>query len=147
MTNRLRAVLNTNVVIAAHLSRNPHSPTKELLDRWLAGEFVQLYSDDTLAELREKFTEREIDPDSADEYLADLVQLGEHVVVTPEDVMSVIPADPDDDLIIACAVVGKATHIVTYDPHYDILGGEYRGVKIVDGLHFLYLIRGNQEQR
>jgi len=72
--------------------------------------------------------------------------LGEHVVVTPEDVMSVIPADPDDDLIIACAVVGKATHLVTYDPHYDVLGGEYRGVKIVDGLHFLYLIRGDQEQ-
>jgi len=61
--------------------------------------------------------------------------------------MPVIPADPDDDLIIACAVVGKATHLVTYDPHYDILSGEYRGVKIVDGLHFLYRIRGDQEQR
>jgi len=42
----LRAVLDTNVPIAAHLSRNPRSPTIELIDRWRAGEFVQLYSDD-----------------------------------------------------------------------------------------------------
>lgn len=37
----LRAVLDTNVPIAAHLSRNPHSPTIELLARWRGGQFVQ----------------------------------------------------------------------------------------------------------
>jgi predicted nucleic acid-binding protein len=51
----LRAVLDTNVPIAAHLSRNPHSPTIELLARWRGGQFVQLYSDDMLVELVEKF--------------------------------------------------------------------------------------------
>ena len=134
------------MVLAAYLSKNPRSPTRELLDRWRAGEFVQLYSDGTLAEVVEKLTAKETDATIVVRYVADLERLGEHVVVTPEDVMPVIPADPDDDLIIACAVVGKATHIVTYDPHYDILGGEYRGVKIVDGLHFLHLIRGDHEQ-
>lgn len=146
MADKLRVVLDTNVVLAAYLSKNPRSPTRELLDRWRAGEFVQLYSDGTLAEVVEKLTAKETDATIVVRYVADLERLGEHVVVTPEDVMPVIPADPDDDLIIACAVVGKATHIVTYDPHYDILGGEYRGVKIVDGLHFLHLIRGDHEQ-
>lgn len=53
MTERapIRAVLDTNVLIAAHLSRNLHSPTVELLQRWRAGEFIQFYSDDTLTEL------------------------------------------------------------------------------------------------
>lgn len=81
--------------IAAHLSRNPRSPTIELIDRWRAGEFIQLYSDDTLVKPQEKFIARQIPPDIADQYIADLLRLGEHVVVTPEDVRPVIAADPD----------------------------------------------------
>ena len=58
-----------------------------------------------------------------------------------EDFRPVISADPDDDLIVACAVVGGATHIVTYDPHFEVLGEEYRGIKVVDGLTFLRRVR------
>ena len=140
----IRAVLGTNVPIAAHLSRNPRSPTIELIDRWRAGEFIQLYSDDMLAELQEKFTARKIAPDIAAQYIADLVRLGEYVEVRPEDIKPVITADPDDDRILACAVVGGATHLVTYDPHFDILGGTYQGIQILDGLHFLYVVRGDK---
>ena len=49
--SKLRGVLDTNVPIAAHLSRNPASPTIELLERWRGGQFAQLYSDDMLVEL------------------------------------------------------------------------------------------------
>ena len=55
-----RAVLDTNVVVAAIRSRNPNSPTVELLRRWARREFVLLYSDDVydalsfLQELRQK---------------------------------------------------------------------------------------------
>lgn len=140
----LRAVLDTNVPIAAHLSRNPRSPTIELIDRWRAGEFIQLYSDDTLAELQEKFIARQIAPDVAAQYVADLLRLGEYVDVAVEDVKPVITADPDDDLILACAVVGGGTHIVTYDPHFNVLGEAYQGIRILDGLHFLYAVRGDR---
>jgi len=37
------AVLNTNVQVAAELSKNPNSPTLELLRRWRAGQFVRVY--------------------------------------------------------------------------------------------------------
>ncbi|MBI3760651.1 MAG: putative toxin-antitoxin system toxin component, PIN family [Chloroflexi bacterium] len=143
-TEKPRAVLDTNVVLAAHRTRNPRSPNAELLRRWRAGEFVQLYSDDTLAELAEKFQEQGIDPASAAEHLADLVRLGEYVTVTPADVEPVVAADPDDDLVLACAVKGQATHLVTYDPHLQALGKAYRDVEILDGLHFLYVVRGDQ---
>lgn len=77
MTDVLRAVLDTNVIVAAHLSQSPRSPT-------------------------------------------------------------------DDDVFVACAIVGKATHLVTYDPHVRDLGHEYRSVQIVDALHYLYLVRGDK---
>lgn len=54
-----------------------------------------------------------------------------------------IEKDPDDDLILACTEVGKATHLVTYDPHFEVLDEEYYGIQIVDALSFLYLIRGD----
>lgn len=140
----LRAVLDTNVTIAAHLSRNPRSPTIELLTRWRAGEFTQLYSDDTLTELVEKFQARRILPEASERYLADLITLGERVIVLPEQVANAMVADPDDNAILACAIVGAATHIVTYDPHFDVLGGAYNGIPILDGLHFLYVVRGDE---
>ncbi len=36
----LRAVLDTNVVLAAKLSGHPQSPNAEIITRWLAGEFA-----------------------------------------------------------------------------------------------------------
>ena len=141
--SELRAVLDTNVPIAAHLSRNPQSPTIELLARWRGGQFVQLYSDDMLVELVEKFQTRKIAPDASDRYLADLITLGEFVIVAPEQAPDVSAADPDDNAILACAFVGRASHIVTYDPHFDVLGGAYQGIPILDGLHFLYIVRGD----
>lgn len=140
----LRAVLDTNVPIAAHLSRNPNSPTIELLNRWRSGQFTQLYSDDMLVELVEKFQARWIAPEASDRYLADLITLGEHVIVAPEQVPDAVEADPDDNAILACAFVGRATHIVTYDPHFAICGGAYQGIPILDGLHFLYVVRGDR---
>lgn len=97
-----------------------------------------------LAELAEKFQARKITPDAVDRYLADLITLGEFVAVAPNQIPQVIAADPDDNAILACAVVGRASHIVTYDPHFDILGGAYQGIPILDGLHFLYVIRGDR---
>ncbi len=32
---------------------------------------------------------------------------------------------------------------MTYDEHLHALGEEYEGVRILDGLHFLYALRGD----
>ncbi len=142
-SSRLRAVLNTNVIISALGSRNPSSPTVELLRRWEQREFDVLYTTDLLSEYKEKFSERVLNPTRTANFLSTLQRLGILIQVTPADIMPVIVADPDDDLPLACAVVGHATHLVSYDQHYAFLGGEYQGIRIVDGLHFLYLVRGD----
>jgi predicted nucleic acid-binding protein len=40
VTERLRAVFDTNVFVSALLSRNPTSPTQELMERWHNDEFT-----------------------------------------------------------------------------------------------------------
>ena len=42
MAKPVRAVLDTNVFVSAALSKNPTSPTREVLERWQRGEFVLL---------------------------------------------------------------------------------------------------------
>jgi putative PIN family toxin of toxin-antitoxin system len=139
----MRAVFDTNVIIAALKSRNPNSPTVELLRRWRAGEFTILYSDDLLLEYREKIISRDIDPILSIAFLADLDVRGEYIALTPDQIQPLIAEDPDDDIVIACAIIGEATHLVTYDPHLLNLGETYEGITILNGLHFLYAVRGD----
>ncbi len=139
---RLRVVVDTNVVIAGLKARNLHSPTRELLERWENDEFDWLYSDDLRAEYAEKLREKQVDPSRARGFLARLKQRGHLIPLTGEDLIPRVPTDPDD-VVIACAIVGRATHLVTYDPHLHALGEVYRGVRILDGLHFLYVLRGD----
>ncbi|MEA3398082.1 MAG: putative toxin-antitoxin system toxin component, PIN family [Chloroflexota bacterium] len=142
-STRLRVVFDTNVVIAALLSRNPHSPLVELLHRWRNEEFELLYCNDLRFEYREKLIAKGVRFDQRLRFLDDLTSLGALVLLTPDDVIRRIPDDPDDDVVIACAIVGGATHLVTYDIHLRSLGEEYQGVQILDGLHFLYALRGD----
>ncbi|MFZ1471574.1 MAG: putative toxin-antitoxin system toxin component, PIN family [Anaerolineae bacterium] len=144
MTEPLRAVFDTNVFVSALLSRNPTSPTQELMRRWRAEEFVLLVSQALLIELVEKLQERGIGQDQIQELLATINRLTEWVKVSPEAVVPVITADPDDDQILACAVVGRAHYLVTYDPHFDLLEGIYRGIKVTKALPFLWKVRGDQ---
>ena len=139
-----RAVFDTNVIIAALKSRNPNSPTVELLTRWRGGEFTLVYADALLLEYQEKFVARKINLASRVSFLANLAALGERIALTAKQIQPVVTADPDDDVLIACAIAGNATHLVTYDPHLLNLGEWYAGIRILDGLHFLYAVRGDQ---
>jgi uncharacterized protein len=143
MTDRLRAVLDTNVFLSAFLSRNPTSPTKEILQRWQDGEFILLVSDDLIGELTEKLLERRISPDRVTEFLTLIAGLAEWIRVPEDAVRPVILEDPDDDPILACAIVGKAHYLVTYDAHFESLKGSYAGVKITKALPFLRALRGD----
>jgi putative PIN family toxin of toxin-antitoxin system len=139
----LRVVFDTNVVIAALLSRNPRSPLIELLRRWRNKEFKLLYCDDLFPEYRAKFIAKGVQQDRYRRFLDDLVSSGTFILLASDDLVPRVPDDPDDDIVIACAVAGGATHLVTYDDHLQALGEECEGIRILDGLHFLYALRGD----
>lgn len=141
MTRQLRAVLDTNVFVSAFLSRNPTSPTRELIQRWLDGEFTLLTSDALIDELATKLLERGIEYEQVISFLATMTHLAEYIEVPAHAVQPIITADPDDDHVLACAVVAKADYLVSYDPHFNLLGGSYQGIRIVKALPFLWAVR------
>ena len=144
MTERLRAVFDTNVFVSALLSRNPTSPTQELMRRWrmrsLSCSSARRYSSNWWGSCKSAAS----DKIRSRNFWLTITRLAEWVDVPPEAVVPVVIADPDDDQILACAAVGGANYLVTYDPHFDLLEGMYRGIKITKALPFLWKVRGDQ---
>jgi hypothetical protein len=55
-----RVVLDTNVFVAAYLARNPRSPNREVILRWLKGEFVLLIASELIVEIVDKLLEKKV---------------------------------------------------------------------------------------
>jgi predicted nucleic acid-binding protein len=77
----LRAVLDTNVAVAAMRSVKTGSPNAEFFARWVVGEFVWLVSDDVLAEYAEKLLQRGVDPLKVEHPVAGLLLFGEEIPI------------------------------------------------------------------
>ena len=140
MIKSIRAVLDTNVFVSSALSKNPSSPTREVIDRWKRGEFVLLICTSLAEEVIEKLLDHSVDAEKVEVLVETLANLAEWVVV-PEEKIKALLSDPDDNVVVACAVEGKANYLVTYDPHFDLLKGEYRGIKIIKAIPFLEVLR------
>jgi putative PIN family toxin of toxin-antitoxin system len=140
VTKKIRAVLDTNVFVSSALSKNPSSPTREVIDRWKRGEFVLLICTPLAEEIAEKLLDHSIEKEKINILIKALANMAEWVNVPEEKIESLL-SDPDDNVIVACAVEGGANYLVTYDPHFDSLQGEYRGVKIVKAIPFLEVLR------
>jgi predicted nucleic acid-binding protein len=111
-----------------------------LLVRWKHSEFALLTCERLADELMEIFVERDAALDEIAEQIGALERLAEWVEIDPKAIENLL-ADPDDNAVVACAVIGKANFLVTYDPHFDILNGEHRGVKILKAIPFLEILR------
>lgn len=144
MTKKPRAVFDTNVFVSASLSKNANSPTRELLQRWKNNEFTLIICDQIAKELLEKLHQRGVSQNTINEQIDALSSAAEWVVV-PEEKIEDLLSDPDDNVVVACAVEGKANYLVTYDPHFDSLKGNYKGMKIVKAIPFLEVLRENGE--
>ncbi len=136
-----RVVFNSNIFVAGLLSKNQTSPNKELIDRWLAEQFILLTSQVLMVEIIGKLEERGIDRITILDLISRLNLTAEKIEIASSDVLPVISADPDDDHVLACAVVGRADYILTYDSHFDVLGGTYKGIQIVEPIPFLFRLR------
>jgi len=140
VTKSIRAVLDTNVFVSAALSKNPTSPTREIIERWKRDEFVLLICTPLAEEIVEKLIDRSIDENIIGALVERLGQLAEWVEIAPDRIESLL-SDSDDNVIVACAVEGGANYLITYDPHFDSLNGDYRGVKILKAIPFLEVLR------
>ncbi len=111
-----RVVLDTNVLIAANLTKHDSSPNKQLLERWQKGDFTFLFSLDILAEYEEKLVEKGVCDEDIEELFTLIFFLGEEVSIDFYH-LKIYPTDIDDIVFLLCALNGTATHLVSYDDH------------------------------
>jgi predicted nucleic acid-binding protein len=88
--------------------------------------------------------ERGIAVDLIAEQITTLASSAEWALVPDEKIEDLL-SDPDDNVIVACAVEGDANYLITYDPHFDSLKGNYRGIKIIKAIPFLEILRRNKK--
>lgn len=116
MSGHLRAVLDTNVILAAHRTASPASPNAEILARWRRREFRFLFSSDTLAEYAEQLLQHGIPADDIEEFIRLIARHGEEILIAYFHFRH-YPVDPDDIMFLLCAINGGASHLVSYDDH------------------------------
>ena len=139
----MRIVLDTNTLVSGAISAG--GPPRRLLDGARTQAFEMCSSTVLLAELlevrtREKFAARLTQAGLTPlNIVSELRRMA--YMVAPENVPRVIESDPDDDHVIACAVVAQADLIVSGDKHLHSLGGQYKGIRIVSAIEALELIK------
>jgi len=136
-----RAVLDSNVLIAASRSSHPDSPNRELIDRWQANEFTLLFSRDTLHEYAEKLLALSAERADAVAFIGLISALGEAVEIEFFHLPH-YPADADDIAFLLCAWNGLASHLVSYDRDLLDLSASYEThFRICPPLEFLAALR------
>jgi putative PIN family toxin of toxin-antitoxin system len=142
------AVLDSTVLVSAFLT--PGGAADALLDHAKAGRFLCVLAEDIVAEIAQVLLERPhirqrypyTDTD-VQAYLHGLRQAAFLVSTLPP--LSGIVRDPNDDMILACAVAASASHVVTRDP--DLLSLDtYEDIAIVTPEAFLALLRSEGPQ-
>jgi predicted nucleic acid-binding protein len=94
-----------------------------------------------LAELADVLSRREfsdMEESQARQFLSILARNA--TVVTPIKLFEAVKEDPDDDVVLTTAHIGRASHIVSGDNHLLKLG-RFRGIRIVTVSEMLVLIQ------
>ena len=137
----LRAVLEANVFVSAAI--HPGGPPGRIIARFLGPDGFTLVLSEAIVEevLRalefpkvRRYVRRDLDPAL---WFEDLVVLAELVPGTVQ--VSGVSKDPGDDKYLAAAVEGRASFVVTGDPHL-LTAGEYEGIRLVNPRAFLDLL-------
>ena len=131
----LRAVPDTNILLASEMSPGSSSPNREYFARWKADEFTVLFSKDTLLEYGKKLRDKGLAEERIKVFLGALMALGVEIYVEFYH-LPTYPVDSDDIAFLLCADNGDATHLVTYDRHLQDLDAHY-AFKICKTAEFL----------
>ena len=134
----MRIVLDTNQHISAIIRPNGHPA--QIVKLWRIG-LIELAISPFILEEFEAVVHRPriqqkynlSDADIA-EYLEVLSTFA--VIVPGAITVNAVPDDPDDDIIIACAIEAEADMIISGDQHLLSLGS-YQGIPIVKAVDFL----------
>lgn len=137
----MRVVLDTNIVVSSYIGALG-APAR-IVASWRGAAFVLVVSDSVLAEYQDALNyprvgrRHGLTPDQVAVQIASIRENA--LLVTPESVPRVVPDDPDDDQVLACALAGQAEYIISGDHHLLNLR-EYSGIRILSPVAFLALL-------
>ncbi|MEO6715927.1 MAG: putative toxin-antitoxin system toxin component, PIN family [Novosphingobium sp.] len=147
MSDPLRLVLDTNVVISALLWGG--SPG-QIMGHGGAGDVILFTSEKLLAELGSSLAK----PRLARQIEATGISCSQHAenyaslttVIVPAQLERPVSRDPDDDHVLACAAGAQANAVVTGDDDLLVLGA-FQGILIVRVSECLALLSAMLQQR
>jgi putative PIN family toxin of toxin-antitoxin system len=131
----LTAVFDTNILFSATGWRgNPF----QCVERARAGEIQAVTCPELVEELAEKLNLRlHFSAEQVAETLADY--LGFLRVVQIPKLLKAVPRDPEDNMVLECAIEGQAQYVVSGDNDLLVLK-EFRGIQIVRASDFLKVL-------
>lgn len=139
-----RVTPDVQALVQATIS--PKGAAGVLLASWERGETALIMCEEIVAEYEvvlsrprivNKFTHI-----STATIAASAATLREHsTFVTVSEVPRVVVEDPDDDVVLACAVAGHAEYVVSRDNHL-LKMGAYQGIPIISAEGFARVLRG-----
>ncbi len=131
----ITAVFDTNILFSATGWRgNPF----QCVERARAGEIQAVTCPELVEELAEKLELRlRFSAEQVAETLADY--LGFLRVVQIPKLLNAVPRDPEDNMVLECAIEGQAQYIVSGDNDLLVLK-EFRGIQIVRASDFLKVL-------
>ena len=131
------AVFDTNILLSALLSLrgNPF----RCLALAKAGTVQSVTCQEILDEFQEKLECKfDYTPERARAAADEVRKISRLVRIA--NTLDVVSADPDDNKVVECAVLGGATHVVTGDRRHLLPLGSYQGISIVSATDFLALV-------
>lgn len=124
-----RVLCDTNVLVSAFIAGGPPS---RVIEAAIDGRLELVLADPVLGELERVLTVKfGFEPERVRELRTLLIDLASERVDAPAQAPEAITGDPDDDVILACAVAAGVQLVVSGDRRHLLPVGEHRGIRIV----------------
>lgn len=124
-----RVLCDTNVLVSAFIAGGPPS---RVIEAAIDGRIELVIADPVLAELERVLTLKfDFESGRVREIKTLLLDLSATRVDMPAKPSKAITGDPDDDLILACAVETAVNIVVSGDRRHLLPLHEYRGIRII----------------
>lgn len=116
-------------MVSAFIAGGPPSRVTEAA---IDGRIDLVLADPVVDELQRVLTVKlGFEPERIRTLIGFLVDLASVRVRTPTDLPAAITGDPDDDIVLACALAADAQILVSDDRRHLLPIGEYQGVRII----------------
>ena len=138
---RLVVVFDTNILISALLSVGSKPDLCINLAR--NGEIESVTCTEILGEFQKKLIQKFHYPVADAQGVIDEI-VGFSRIVVISNTLQVVEADPKDDMIVECGVIGNASHIVMGDKKHLLPMRRYQNIDIVTATDFLTMFSVNQ---